>query len=352
MLGVSRAMAGEPAPRRYFDSRLASALTPLSWVYGAAARCRRAWVSRHAHCLARPVISVGNITCGGTGKTPVVEMVARDVIALGLRPAILSRGYGAPGEGQANDELQVLAANLPTVELLQGADRIATGRKAVEGGAEVILLDDGFQHMRLARDLDIVLIDALDPLGGGRVLPAGALREPLSTLARAGLLAITRADQVDPRYLGTLSTYLRLRFPRVPQARIVTAPVGWRRLSGETEAVDALRGARALAFCGIGNPETFRRALLGLGVEVVELVCFRDHHRYTTAEIEALKEEAAARGVAAVVLTQKDAVKIAPGAGTESWRVLHVEARVVGGLEAYRGAVERAVARAASPGGG
>lgn len=320
-------------------------LRPLAWVYGGAAAWRRRRLTRQARSLSAVVISVGNITCGGTGKTPTAEWIARDLLRQGRKPAFLSRGYGrdpASGGGRggelvrylppaptavggetsqspprgvpvgANDEFRLLAFNLPQVPHFQGKDRYTAGLEAVALGAEVLILDDGFQHVKLARDLDIVLVDAVAPFGGGYVLPAGLLREPLEALALADLLVVTRSDQVAAKTLSALCSYLRARFPGIPQVRLALQPVAWTSGIGEERAPEAFRGRRVLAFCGIGNPEGFRRQLVSLGVDVVDLVCFRDHHRYTDADIESIRRRAKALGVDNVVMTQKDAVKVLP----------------------------------------
>lgn len=329
-------------------SRLSGALIPVSWVYGAVAELRRGWHERRARRLARPVVSVGNITCGGTGKTPTVEMVVRDLLERGRRPAILSRGYAArrrPGSGEGgivlgNDELDVLAANLPDVPHYQGRDRYARGLEAVSRGADVLVLDDGFQHARLHRDLDIVLIDAIFPLGGGRVLPAGLLREPLRALAKADLFGISRSDQVPPRLLDALDTYLRRRFGGIPRIHLRTEAVSVRSLGGAVEPAESLRDRRALAFCGVGNPEAFRRQLLSLGARIEGLIRFRDHHRYVPSDIEMIRARAAELGADAVVMTQKDAVKIPRDERTAGWVYVRIEQRVARGAEAYGAALD------------
>jgi tetraacyldisaccharide 4'-kinase len=295
-----------------------------------------------------PVISVGNITCGGTGKTPVVEMLVRALLARGLRPAILSRGYRAGPDGK-NDEARLLAANLPQVPHFIGGDRIVTGRAAIAAGAEALVLDDGFQHVRLARDLDLVLIDALDPFGGGRPLPAGLLREPLSALSGAGLLAITRGALAPPRALGILRGLLRDRFPRIPRIEIDLEPLGWEPLAGggELRGPEALAGKKVAAFAGIGNPEAFRRQLVLLGVGVAAWVPFRDHHAYSTRDLEEIGRRARACGADAVATTQKDAVKIGgrPLPGPERWLFLRIAARTTAGAEALEQALDRALGR-------
>jgi hypothetical protein len=184
-------------PRALARSRWAAPLIPISWLYGLAAERRRARLSARGVRLPVPVVSVGNITCGGTGKTPAVEMIVRDLLARGRHPAILSRGYRAGADG-TNDEGRVLSRALPEIPHLVVPDRAGGGRAAITAGADVLVLDDGFQHVRLSRDLDLVLIDALDPFGGGRVLPAGLLREPLRAHSR------TIAIGWSPAALGVL----------------------------------------------------------------------------------------------------------------------------------------------------
>jgi tetraacyldisaccharide 4'-kinase len=338
------------------DSIVSRSLTPLSWLYAAGALLRRRWLEGRARALDRPVVSVGNVTCGGTGKTPAVEMVVRDLIRLGRRPAILSRGYGGAVRGGAgpaggNDELLVLAANLPGVPHYQGRDRHPLGVEAIARGADVLVLDDGFQHAGLSRDMDLVLIDALSPFGGGRVLPAGLLREPLSVLARATHLAITRSNRVAPLYLSTLSAYLRVRFPGVPQLLIETHPVEWRALGGGTEPPEALRGRRALAFSGIGNPTSFLRELEALGIEVAELIPFPDHHGYTRRDLERIASRAAETRADEVLLTQKDAVKISAAGRAAGWKALRIESRVSRGAGEYAAALA-GLGGGAEPGGG
>ncbi len=341
----------------FFEGPLAKALTPLSWVYGAAALARRRWRSRSAVRLERPVISVGNITCGGTGKTPFVEMLARDLSALGRKPAILSRGYGArqsvtPDGARVNDEYLVLRSNLPDVPHLQGKDRISIGRAAIKDGADVLILDDGFQHVRLERDTDIVLIDATSPFGGapgpfgqGRVLPAGLLREPLEALEEASLFGITRSDQVAPRTLTTLCAYLRNRFPGTPQMTLVTHPIEWVGLGGSHLPLEALSGQPALAFCGIGNPESFRRQILALGVDLRAFVPFRDHHAYNREDIANLRSRMLKSSAVEIVMTQKDAVKIKSDETTASWKHLSIATRIQSGESAYREALRTALER-------
>jgi tetraacyldisaccharide 4'-kinase len=255
-------------------------------------------------------VSVGNLSLGGTGKTPCVEYVARFYRDLGVRPVILSRGYGSdPGR---NDEAMVLGENLPDVPHLQGPDRVALAATAVEElEAELLVLDDGFQHRRLHRDLDVVLIDATRPAHRDYQFPRGTLREPTSGLRRAGAFVLTRCDQAETAAVDDLRGWLARRFPEKPVAATEHRPVGLVR-EGEAEAsAGALAGRQVGAFCGIGNPAAFRQTLDGLGARVMAFRSFPDHHPYTRADVDDLRAWAAALPAdAAVVTTQKDWVKL------------------------------------------
>jgi tetraacyldisaccharide 4'-kinase len=265
---------------------------------------------RRCETAGLPVISVGNLTAGGTGKTPCVETVARFYRSLDLRVAILSRGYGA-GAG-VNDEAMVLEQNLPDVPHLQGADRVALARIAVEElQSDVLVLDDAFQHRRLRRDLDLVLIDATNPWGHGYLLPRGLLREPVRSLKRAHVVMLTRCDLATPAALAEIRGRAKQLAPHAPVIETVHEPAAWQNTALTEVPVEALHGRPVAAFCGIGNPEGFRRTLDGLGLEVVAWRTFADHHPYVRADIEDLRRWARQQPAdAALVTTQKDLVKI------------------------------------------
>jgi tetraacyldisaccharide 4'-kinase len=259
-----------------------------------------------------PVISIGNLTLGGTGKTPLVAWAAALLARLDRRPAIVSRGYGArPGE--TSDEAAELAILLPGVPHLAGSDRRQGAARAVAAGADAVVLDDGFQHRRLARDLDVVAVDATDPFGCDRLFPRGLLREPLAGLARADAVVLTRAATVDPRrraeIRATLAAACRGRLPSV-WAEADHRPVGLRAASGGTRPLADLRGRRVFAFAGIGNPAAFRAALTGLGADVVGFRPLPDHHAYAAADLDALAAAAAAVAADFAVTTLKDLVKV------------------------------------------
>ena len=304
---------------------LADLLLPLAPLYAAAVRARAGAYARGllaSHRLEVPVVSVGNLTFGGTGKTPTVVALVRDLIGRGRRAAVLSRGYrrssaepllalgpdsGLPAEA-IGDEPAELARRLPGVPIVVDADRVRGGRTAMAHGADVVVLDDGFQHLRLERDLDLVLVDAGDPWGGGRLPPRGRLREPMAALERASAVLVTKVpadhravveavgDAVAAHAVAIPVLAARLRLSRVRTGD------GWRDGS-------ALAGQRVLAFAGVGRPGGFAALLEEAGAELAGSRWYRDHHRYTAAELASLAAAASAAG-ATLITTGKDAVKL------------------------------------------
>lgn len=256
-----------------------------------------------------PVVSVGNITVGGTGKTPLVIDIVERLQKLGAIPAVVTRGYQAPAGGMP-DEAAVISRRLPGVACVIDADRFSGGERAMTGnGANVIVLDDGFQHRRLARDCDILAIDATCPFGFGSMLPRGLLREPIESLRRADLLVITRCDQVSSDELNELEAKLGSASDGLP---IVRCHHSVRRFSDASGApIDrADVGDRVFAVAGIGQPDSFARTLEDLGLEIAGRWWLPDHHPYTRADVDKIIESAG--GAEAVVTTEKDAVKLAP----------------------------------------
>jgi len=265
-----------------------------------------------ARRAAVPVVCVGNLTLGGTGKTPLVGWVAGRCAAAGRRPAIVSRGYGA-ARGQTSDEAAELALMLPGVPHVADRDRVAAAAAAVARGADTIVLDDGFQHRRLARDLDIVTVDATDPFGCGHIFPRGLLREPIAGLRRAHAVVLTRADAVDAdrrqAIMATLAGICRGDGPRV-WAEAAHAPRRLRTSAAAHLPLDALRGRRVAGVCGIGNPAAFRLTLERLGADLVDFRTYPDHHAYAAADAAALVAWATAARADLVVTTLKDLVKL------------------------------------------
>ncbi len=258
-----------------------------------------------------PVLSVGNITCGGTGKTPFVEYLARWFARRHFRVAILARGYGRAGGRGADDEDLISEMEIENVVRLAGPDRVALARKALaDYRADVLILDDGFQHYRIRRTLDIVLVDATDPFAGGHLLPRGLLRERPGALRRADLIVLTRADQAAPGALEDLRRRLN------PAAEAVHRPVCVRGLANRKQyGTDWLRGKSVYAFCGVGNPASFRRTLESLGAQIVKFRAFGDHHAYTAEDLRRLNAEAQEFMAEAMVTTEKDAARLSPGGG-------------------------------------
>lgn len=292
-----------------------AALAALAVPYAAAVAVRNAAYDAGL-CIVRrapvPVLSIGNLTLGGTGKTPLVAWAARRLAAAGHRPAIVSRGYGAPA-GTVSDEAAELALVVPGVPHVADRDRHAAAVVAAATGADCVVLDDGFQHRRLARDLDVVAVDATDPFGCGRLFPRGLLRESPAGLARAGAVVLTRADAVDAARRHEIRT--RVEAARRAAAPAVWAeaehrPVGLRCWEGEPLPLGVVRGRRVAGFAAIGNPAAFRATLESLGAEVVCFGALPDHHAYTPADLAALGASAAAARADLVVTTLKDLVKV------------------------------------------
>ena len=266
---------------------------------------------RPVRSLPKKVISVGNLTVGGTGKTPFIETLSGMLRKRKLKPVILSRGYGS-ADGVLSDEYLVLKENLPEVPHYTGPNRYRTGMAVLEKeDPDVFLLDDGFQHWQLERDLDIVMIDALNPYGYGRLTPRGMMREPLGALERADMFVITRSDQVEPKIIKILKESLH-KFN--PQAGLV---ISQHRVSSlrhvktrEKKHPDFLKGKKVLGFCGIGNPRAFHGMLNHLGAQIAEFHAFRDHFRYTAEIVQLMSKEAKLLGCSVLVTTQKDGVKL------------------------------------------
>jgi tetraacyldisaccharide 4'-kinase len=310
-----------PAMPWYAVARVLSRL----WEWGSRRRQRRDL--RRRRRLPVPVISVGNLTMGGTGKTPCVLRLVEMLQERGQKPAILTRGYGrhspdayltvAPGGSvpaqHSGDEAQIfIRSGLAPVGI--GANRFATGTRLLQKfDAGVLVLDDGFQHWKLARAVDIVLLDALEPFGGGNVFPLGRLREPVSALARADLIVITRCEGSD--LAEPITRAVRRSNPRAPVFRASVEPLAWVEYRTGKRIAPADWGFhRAGAFCGLGNPAAFRRTLEGMGAELADWIEFDDHHRYRPRELRHIAHQAAAKGATVLVTTQKDAINLCEGA--------------------------------------
>jgi len=322
------------AVRSRIDRRLArrggavELLRLPSLVFAGLARIRstsyaRGWLP-HAR-VPVPVVSIGNLSAGGTGKTPCVAFLVRALLRRGLRAGILSRGYGAPrgSPTHENDEARWFQDALPGVPAVQDPDRVRGAFALVEQGVEVIVLDDGFQHRRLARDLDLVLIDATRPWGlppppsGGRpvraCLPRGFLREPPEALARADALVLTRVDQADPAALSGLRSELEGLAPGRAILLAEHRPTRLRAPSGEEHDPAELAGREVDLVSALGNPEAFQRTVEALGARVREHRVFPDHHAYAAGDLDGL-----GLGGRWLVCSEKDGVKL------EELRLCHV----------------------------
>ncbi|MDX1946342.1 MAG: tetraacyldisaccharide 4'-kinase [Pirellulaceae bacterium] len=267
--------------------------------------------SQTATRVAAPVISVGNLTVGGTGKTPLVCWLAEWFRSRGAAVTLISRGYGAK-HGQPNDEALELAARLPEVPHLQNPNRVAAAEAALQANPrQVLILDDAFQHRRMARDLDIVLLDALAPFGYGHLLPRGLLREPVEGLARAQVVALSRADAIEPAARDAIRRQVAGLASRAIWLELVHRPVGLVNSIGTRQPLASLAGNRIAAFCGIGNPAGFRHTLSQCGLEVAGFREFADHFAYTEGDLAQLARWSASLvPIAALICTRKDLVKI------------------------------------------
>ena len=303
-------------------------LPPFSLLYSAAVHTRMAAYQRGLFQVIKldvPVISVGNITTGGTGKTPLVEWLCRTLAREGRKVCILTRGYGRtnprkrvlvsdganvlsnPADG--GDEPFLLAQNLKGIaSVISDPDRVAAGQWAIrELGSEVFVLDDGFQYLRLARDLDILTIDATNPWGGGSLLPYGRMREPKSGISRADCVVITRSDQGESTLV---EIEVRKFLGSQPILMSEMKTVGIKGLTSMSLEVSALAGQTVAAFCAIGNPKSFFEHLRGEGYNVVFTRFFADHHNYDQSDVDRLIQDAKQHGAKHLITTSKDAVKL------------------------------------------
>jgi tetraacyldisaccharide 4'-kinase len=316
-------------------------LLPASWGYGAVARLHRSLHHRgwlRSTRLPCRVVSIGSLVAGGSGKTPAAAWLAAELLRRGHRVALASRGYGRAGRervsvvsdgrfvhGRAEtvgDEPMLLAARAPGVPVLVGRDRVLAGWRALSAfGAEVLVLDDGFQHYRLCRDIDIVVLDGWFGLGNARTLPSGPLREPVDGLRRADAIGAVDAP-LGPRDEQRLERFAPEAFRFEAHRR----PSSLRALrGGPRQSPEVLRGAEVGMLCGLARPASLRRSLEGLGARVVAERCFRDHHRYRPRDLQHLT-----RAAPLWITTEKDAGKIVPAwTGGVDLRVLSIEFDVV-----------------------
>jgi len=274
------------------------------------------------------VISIGNITLGGTGKTPFVKWLVKKLLSKGKKVAVLTRGYQKISE-DLSDEAVELRSAFPDVPVWVGKDRVALAEKALSAHIDTVILDDGFQYRRLYRNLDIVLIDATNPFGNGRMLPRGILREKPASLRRADFLVLTRTDGEEEK-LSTQEHFLK---KCVPDAPILFSIHRLRRFyearSHEGVSLESLRRERVIAFCGIGNPQAFKRILEGSGLRLIEMVSFMDHHRYREKDLAKIDESADALDAGCLITTEKDFERLRALDLWPSTRLVIVEVELV-----------------------
>ncbi|PIQ82634.1 MAG: tetraacyldisaccharide 4'-kinase [Candidatus Omnitrophica bacterium CG11_big_fil_rev_8_21_14_0_20_64_10] len=284
---------------------------------------RRKWLK--VRRLPVPVLSVGNLTWGGTGKTPMVIRLARHFQRQGRRVAVLTRGYG-------RDEVELMRRMLPEVPVLEGADRFRSGRLAVEDHrADLLILDDGYQQWRLHKDLNLLMVDGAAPFGSGRMMPRGNLREPKREAGRADLIVVSRSDR-NPAGPAAVEAELRRFNPNAPIFFSKVLPVALRRWpGGESAPLTRLQGRVVAAFAGIAGPDQFKETLKGLGASVPVRMWVRDHHVYTVGELARLMESCRRRQIGTLVTTAKDAVRLPPalvdavGPGMKGLEILVLE---------------------------
>jgi len=303
-----------------------AALAPLSAAYASVARARAAafdlgWL--RARALPRPTISVGNLTVGGTGKTPCTIWIAERARAAGARIGILTRGYG--GGGADNDEVAMVRARDAAVPIGVGADRAAAARALVEAHPEIdaFVLDDGFQHRRVARDLDLLLVDAADPFGGGACLPRGWLREPASAARRAHAIILTRVDQAERAAADRAWSRLEALGYRGPRVEATHRPEALEAVDSRngSMSLERLRGRSVRLLSAIARPESFERTVQSLGARVIEHNIFRDHHRYAPADLPDLRDasDGSSDGASICCFTEKDAPKLRRLGVVDGW---------------------------------
>ncbi|MFO0772248.1 MAG: tetraacyldisaccharide 4'-kinase [Nitrospiraceae bacterium] len=314
-----------------------------AWLY------RRGWPTRTR--LPRPVVSVGNLTVGGTGKTPVVIHLVEQLTGQGKRVAVLSRGYRRRSSAaqllvsdgrrllasaeEAGDEPYLIASRCPGAIVAVGADRVALGTWVLQQApVDCFVLDDGFQHLRLHRDVDLLLVDASDPEGIQAALPFGRLREPITAARRADAILITRAGsavEAEPVWRCLTQACGPLPAPVLVQFRADS----FQRIGGnETKTADALKDAPALLFSGVGNSGSFHALAKALGIVVRETLDFRDHAHYTAEIVERIRQRTKACGAELAVTTEKDAGKVVPFLSPDDvWWAVRLQTEIVVGRE-------------------
>jgi tetraacyldisaccharide 4'-kinase len=335
--------------------------------YSIAVRARNFLYSKEwlkVHRADAAVISVGNITVGGTGKTPLVIWLCKEIISdskfqiSNSQCAILTRGYKAAKDSRGKtqdyrDEPAILTESCPGVKVIVNPDRVAGAAEAVSKfGANTLIMDDGFQHRRLVRDLDIIAIDATRPFGYGKMLPAGLLREPVASLKRADAVVITRCDQIAETELSEIERKLQTINPDVIIARSIHAPTYVQSADNQEISLEQLKDKKIFAFCGIGNPEAFLNTIKQLGANLVGSKVYNDHHHYTDNCLADIYEQAEHLKADLILTTQKDWTKIISDFKSQisdfesrlPLAYIGIEIKFLAGEDKLRGLIEKTLA--------
>lgn len=300
----------------FFISILRAILFLLSLAYSAIVRCRNFLYRVGLLRIKRvdsTVICVGNLTVGGTGKTPLVIWLCNFLTSRNISTSILTRGYKSTSshETPLTDEPAILASSCRDTKVVINANRTAGATKAIEQyHSRVLVMDDGFSHLRLARDINIIAIDATNPFGGGHLLPRGLLREPISSIRRAKAVVITRADQVESATIQQIKSTLLNYKADLLIATCCHKPIALVSLSGEEYPLSKLIDKKVLGFCGIGNPDNFKKTLISLGVELTDFLIFNDHHKYSCGDLRDICDCSHKNSTDFILTTEKDFTKI------------------------------------------
>ncbi|MBF0319153.1 MAG: tetraacyldisaccharide 4'-kinase [Nitrospirae bacterium] len=303
-------------------------MNPLQYIYYLGLMWKKQRVVKRRRRLPHKVVSIGNLTVGGTGKTPAAIALAEEAIRRGLNPVILTRGYkGTLKEGpcfishgsgpivspkEGGDEPVLMARRLSGVEIIRGANRYEAGLLSQKGN--FFILDDGFQHWALHRDIDIVLIDSTNPFGQGGLLPTGRLREPVDELKRADFIVKTKMNDPSKEPYTAGYSIGGISIPKPASSNYIYGaaqrPTHLYGADGATYPLSHISGKRALAYCAIGNPRGFSQTIASLGAEIVHVMPFRDHHYYTRADAQRILQMASSHRADIIITTEKDMVKL------------------------------------------
>ena len=292
------------------------------------------------------VISIGNITAGGTGKTPLVIWLCDFLRENNIEPAVLTRGYKTGRKESGIDEPAVILQNCPKIKVIVNPNRATGARLAIEKfGSKVLIIDDGFQHRRLARDIDIVTIDATEPFGCGKLLPAGVLREPVSSLKRADAVVLTHCCLQSSQQIEEIENQIRRENSGLIIAKTIHQPISIIFRDGKEAPTEYLAGKRVFTFCGIGNPEGFFKTVENIGAKITGRETFDDHYRYSKEDIGRICKRAADLQAELIITTEKDWTKITCLNIKENINIGYMKIKIhfIEGLEQLTDLIEKAV---------